>query len=73
MYKIIDRNGHQIGKEFDNVRDALDQIKRFRYSRLRVIVVDSSTRILNKGYAKVPKKRIGIRPFHLTKKLTVST
>lgn len=66
MYKIIARNGHQIGKEFDNVRDALDQIKRFRYSGLRVIVVDSGTRILNKGYAKVPKKRIGTRPFHLT-------
>ena len=57
MYKIVDRTGRQIGKELDSLRDALGQIKRIRRSGLKVIVVDTRTRIIKKRYFQVTRKK----------------
>lgn len=62
MYKIIDKNGHQLGKEIENLKDALAKIKRFRGSGLRVVVVDTTTRIISKSNPKEIKKGKDLRP-----------
>ncbi|MFC1882480.1 hypothetical protein ACFL2S_13420 [Thermodesulfobacteriota bacterium] len=47
MYKFIDRDGTEVGERCDSIKDALDRIRRLRRSGLQVVVVDSSTNVLN--------------------------
>jgi hypothetical protein len=64
MYKIIDKTGRQIGKEIDDLKDALVKIRRFRRSGARVVVVDTGTRIISKRNPKGIKQRKDLRPCH---------
>ena len=57
MYKIIDSAGQDVTKEIDKFEDALYQNKRYKQSGLRTVVVDVSTKIINKKNPKVFKKR----------------